>query len=192
VSGVLIAIGLYAIIGAVVARAMGNSDMKQALFAGIAAPAIVVSVLAGAADAPRRGSQTAWLVSSANAQVGTAIMKSESDSGGGKALTFDTSVKGNFSVDEKINVTADIKEGGQPPRTISIGSYTVGTGTTFTVKVPDNATSLKLDGRPIDLNKGTNVYTLKVTPTTTVRGDLLWALGAKRTYEIGDFELKPK
>src|ERR1700722_18045947 len=49
-SGVLIAIGLYAGIGSVVARAMDNPEMKQALFAGIAAPAIVVSVVAGVTD----------------------------------------------------------------------------------------------------------------------------------------------
>ena len=44
------AIVLYGLIGAVIARAMGNSDMKQALFAGIAAPAIVLSVLNGATE----------------------------------------------------------------------------------------------------------------------------------------------
>ena len=48
--GVLIAIALYAGIGSVVARAMDNPEMKQALFAGIAAPAIVASILAGVTD----------------------------------------------------------------------------------------------------------------------------------------------
>jgi hypothetical protein len=48
--GVAMAVALYGFIGAVIARAMGNSDMKQALFAGIAAPAIVLSVLNGATE----------------------------------------------------------------------------------------------------------------------------------------------
>ena len=48
--GVGMAIVLYGVIGAVIARAMGNSDMKQALFAGIAAPAIVLSVINGATE----------------------------------------------------------------------------------------------------------------------------------------------
>jgi len=50
VLGVLIAIALYGMIGAIIARAIGNPDVKQALFAGIAAPAIVISVLTGASD----------------------------------------------------------------------------------------------------------------------------------------------
>jgi len=49
-SGVLLAVGLYAVIGAIMARAVGNAEMKQALFAGIAAPAIVLSVYNGASE----------------------------------------------------------------------------------------------------------------------------------------------
>jgi hypothetical protein len=48
--GVCVAVILYGVIGAILARAMGNSDMRQALFAGIAAPAMVLSVLNGAAE----------------------------------------------------------------------------------------------------------------------------------------------
>jgi hypothetical protein len=49
-SGVAIAVVLYGVIGAVVARGIGNAEIKQAIFAGIAAPAILVSVIAGVSD----------------------------------------------------------------------------------------------------------------------------------------------
>jgi hypothetical protein len=42
--GVSIALGLYAILGSIMARVIGNSDLKQAVVAGIAAPAMVVSI----------------------------------------------------------------------------------------------------------------------------------------------------
>jgi hypothetical protein len=48
--GVGIAVALYGFIGAVVARGIGNAEVKQAIFAGIAAPAILVSVIAGVSD----------------------------------------------------------------------------------------------------------------------------------------------
>jgi hypothetical protein len=41
---VSIALGLYAILGSIMARVIGNSDLKQAVVAGIAAPAMVVSI----------------------------------------------------------------------------------------------------------------------------------------------------
>jgi hypothetical protein len=39
--GVSIALGLYAILGSIMARVIGNSDLKQAVVAGIAAPASI-------------------------------------------------------------------------------------------------------------------------------------------------------
>src|SRR4051812_34079531 len=48
--GVLIGLALYAVIGGIVARAMENPEMKHSLFSGIAAPAIVASLLTGATE----------------------------------------------------------------------------------------------------------------------------------------------
>ena len=52
--GVLIALGGYAFLGAVIGRAMGNPDMKQALIAGIAAPAILTNVVNGVSESKVR------------------------------------------------------------------------------------------------------------------------------------------
>jgi hypothetical protein len=56
--GVFMALLLYAIVGAVMARALGTGEMKQALFAGIAAPAIVLSVLNGVSETNKTTAKT--------------------------------------------------------------------------------------------------------------------------------------
>jgi hypothetical protein len=63
--GLLLGLALYAIVGGVVALTNTSQEIRQAIFAGIAAPAILSSVLAGASEAHMRRKTTAYLSSPA-------------------------------------------------------------------------------------------------------------------------------
>lgn len=191
VAGVLIAIALYASIGAVVARAMNNPEMKQALFAGIAAPAIVVSIITGVSDS--RGLNNAQqqhalsFFTSAFAQPSAPGASSTAASPGSssKSLLVEASTDGGLPINGVIRIDASVPGGGLVPAGV-IEIY--GNYQRTTINVPENATDL------IFFSNGRSTTTpvppssrvmLKVYPVTSTGGDLLWALGSKRGYEIG-------
>lgn len=119
VLGVAVAIALYSLIGAVVARAMGHSEMKQALFAGIAAPAIVVSVLAGASDSNSvrrevaRRSDNIGLLSPAFAQ------NSPPPSAGTRDLVLDIKTLGDYPIEGTVGMYAISDDGSRLPLRLS-------------------------------------------------------------------------
>jgi hypothetical protein len=192
--GVMIALGLYGIIGSVVARAIGNVEVRQCLFAGIAAPAIVVSVLAGASDAARNpaggaGSRTGLLASAALAQEPSSP-GAETPAPQSKTVTFDTVVQGGASVDGSVHITAHGGAGGP----MQIGTFPVRqSNQTFSVNVPESTNAISVDGKQVQLAPtGHTNLTLSITPKSTVGTDFLWALGAKRTFDIGKIDIQKK
>ena len=56
--GMAIGLGLFAVIGAVLAYALSESNVRQALVLGVAAPGIITNLVSGAQDLRRRAKIT--------------------------------------------------------------------------------------------------------------------------------------
>jgi hypothetical protein len=178
--GVLVAVALYAMIGAVVSRAIGNPDVKQALFAGIAAPAIVVSVLAGASDSNSRvsppGGRVTGLWSPAYAEP------ARPPAGATRNVLIYTHVEGKYPVGGTVRVSVAGSD---------VGTIHVSTNTPLTtVAVPEGPVQLEFSSltgvhATTDASSGFQVR-LTIVPQTSIKQDLFWALGAGRALEIGE------
>jgi hypothetical protein len=193
--GVLIAIALYAGIGSVVARAMDNPEMKQALFAGIAAPAIVASILAGVTDSRS--------VNPASAQSTT---PTSAPTKGGLLITsaFAQSPPAPPTADSMTYVVEAAVDGGVPVKgIIRVEAVLPGGDSTYVgfmpiagpfyrsvLDVPKQTTALRFISKQGDVSyevpvHGSDRVLLKILPRPTTNQDLLWALGSQRVFDIG-------
>ena len=141
VLGVLIALALYGTIGSIIARAIGNPDVKQALFAGIAAPAIVISVLTGASDSqslhPGPQGHSAGLFSPAFAQAPPVNPQ------GTRSIVIRPQIVGSYPVGGAIEVSA--KSGNRLTQvgTVSLNPSSAPT----TLRIPSGPTTLGIHQR---------------------------------------------
>jgi hypothetical protein len=195
--GVVIAVTLYSLIGSVVSRAVGNPDVKQALFAGIAAPAIVVSVITGASDgrthtanANPAAKRDGYFISSAYAQTPPARQ-----SGATRQILIETQstapVTGNIDVYATVPAATGNGTVNKQVGTVSVNqSYQ-----RQPVEVPENATSLTFSSGPAsaslpNTSDDNDRVQLKLTPQPSGGKDLFWALGGKRQFDIGGIDAK--
>jgi hypothetical protein len=186
ISGVVIAVALYAVIGSVVSRAMGNPDIKQALFSGIAAPAVVISIVAGASDSksvtPNTHVSGISLFSSAFAQPAMPGAATP-------ALTRKIEIKVQAATPYPVNGVIQIsaKEG---DKLTSVGSVQISANSGQTsVQIPTGPTTLVFTSASgakaqVAVNTETSVL-VTITPSTSAASDLKWALGSQRVLDIG-------
>ena len=190
--GVAIALALYGVIGAVVSRAIGNPEVRQAMFAGIAAPAIVVSVLAGATDsssirhvAGSGGASNGFgLISSALAQAPPRPAEATTP------YTLSLSAAG-VPVSGTIQVSA-IAPGRAPVRLQTVDG--IPGHRDVVLQIPNDATELLVDsadGQSVRVpiaHGGQNRIAVTVVPKTGFGTDLLWALGGTRKFGVGEIK----
>jgi hypothetical protein len=180
--GVAIAIGLYGVIGSIISRAIGNPDVKQALFAGIAAPAIVVGVISGASDsqslhgAPKPNG--ASLFSPAYAQSPPAATAT-------RPVAVTIQVQGNYPVAGVVQIA--VKTDGRLKPVVSV-PVTLNT-TQATAQVPSGPTTLVFTSETganteVEIDNQSAVL-VNIGPSTSITGDLKWALGSQRALDIG-------
>ena len=185
VLGVAIALALYGTIGAVIARAIGNPDVKQALFAGIAAPAIVISVLTGASDSQSlhpgpQGGSAGWF-SPAFAQA------PQPSPEGTRSIVIRPQIVGSYPVGGAIEVAA--KSGN---RLTQVGTVPLNPGSApTTLHIPTGPTTLVFTSAGAETQvevENQPAVLVKITPMTSVTQDLKWALGAQRALAVGKLE----
>jgi hypothetical protein len=195
--GVAAATAIYAFIGRIIARAMGEVEMKQALIAGIAAPAILTNVFNGASEGKKL--TDLFFMSQAIAQSeapSTALQNWKANSKAGEAfrvitLAPDPNVAGASGamlghMKKPINVkilTAD-KDGklhdwysGQ------LGNSTANT----TIAIPESQAKIVFGDRvnlivpasPDDVKADWNV-----TPKNTFSDGFWWALGGQADHNV--------
>lgn len=198
--GVCIALALYGVIGAIVSRAMANPDMKQSLFAGIAAPAIVVGIIAGVTDsnsARTLESSTArtlekksslQFIGSAQAEAGPATPEPQ-------ILGLLISIKGEVTINDTIKVSALVAsttvaiKSIRLPKDLDVAAGELG------FEVPKNASAVIFTSSTgiqarTPVNADHEFITLSISPRTSVKEDFVWALGGKRVFEVGRMSAK--
>lgn len=209
--GVSIALTLYGLLGAVMARAFAYAEMKQSLFAGIAAPAILAGALAGFTEskgvnqnllrqeAPRPGIEVprpgAGLLSSAYAQAPQQTTREMAK----ETKPFDVVIEFeeySYPIEGVIFIIAMRKNAPdlQVARLLT-------TTSTATINVPVDAEYLlMIAGRgdgvvyspPLKQVADKTTLVITVFPKPSVGGDLSWALGGKRVLEIAKLSARFK
>jgi len=175
-------------VGGIIALAAGRAEVKQAIFAGIAAPGIITNVVAGAAESHNANKTTSLLsvVSVANAQETSPAQGAGSPVSGIKYITVSPKVNGGLPslVDIPIAASTGTTGANEPDKSIQwhpIGSIKSLSGTSRFV-VPKDTTSVQIGGTTIPLKGDQSDVTVDVS--TQPKSDFLWALGAPRTYEV--------
>ena len=204
--GLYFGLALWAIIGGAVALTNSTPEMRQAIFAGMAAPAILMNVISGATEANmQRKIVGLWpqvtvalgvlgfgQIQPANAAEVTPSEISSSGivTGKGTALMISAEVFGGRPVNVDIPVVAEVMKAGKT-ESISVGSIK-GLWGTSAFSVPDGTMRLTVYGKEVPLVSPVTDVNITVNTSPTALSDFWWALGAPRTYAIDDVSVMPK
>lgn len=200
--GVYIGLILFGILGAIIAFGFGSKEVKAAIVAGIAAPAIVTNVISGVQDSRLDANVVAeetaivtFLATEAHAQTTSHGTTAEAEPSRSITITpVITSGSANvrapleyYYIPEggRVNNGAD---GAQPVD----GTITINGAQTITI--PNDAASLVIGGQVIpveDLDTSGNAVKLQIQTRPTVGGDLIWALGGSRKYAVTGVQVVP-
>ena len=184
--GMLLGLLLWALVGGGVALTNTVYEAKQAIFAGIAAPAILASVVAGVAEQKPRPQQATVFGIAAHAQEG-AEMTPPDVKASGWAVILSPDVSGGMPRRVQIPVAAQV-QGQNGIETVEIGKITDLTGNTA-FSVPEGTEVIYVGGKPVDATGTLTNVGVSVRTSPTSGGDFLWALGAQRSYAIRDFSI---
>ncbi len=183
-AGVFIGIGLFAILGAFIAVGFGAKELKAAIVAGIAAPGLVTNIVNGAgagtaAHVPQAMIVQPMFISAAHAD-NPPVVEVLPSFRGLRLLTLNTTWEGPQPKDAQVDyrfVDAN-------------GTHLAGGGTlvlgeaAVVVPVPDGAVSIAIGPQQTPLPDQIDSAEVTITTGTSLGGDLLWALGADRAYDI--------
>jgi hypothetical protein len=176
--GLLFGVVLFALIGGGVALTNTSREVRQAIFAGIAAPAIMTSIIAGSTDGG--GKRRAEFITSAHAQTQPKVDSSSSL----KMIYFSPSVTGGVNLARDIPVTAEVQRAGK------LESITLGEIRTLeassAISVPAGIDQVFIMGNPVKVSGPVTQSWLNVTTRPTVLGDFWWSLGGQRKFAVQD------
>jgi len=185
--GLLIGLALFGIIGAAIAVATKQTDIQQALIAGIAAPGIITNLLAGAAQSgPQSAPPTPAVHGSILDFVGTAFAQGSVTAdtiAGVRQITIDPKVAGGLPNTANIAVTGKVTGQDNKKSSIKLGTINSLSEPT-TITVPSSIDQIQIGGTTVPLSGPHTTIQLDVATKPTSGSDFFWALGAPRTYQI--------
>ncbi|WP_432283399.1 hypothetical protein SLT36_15325 [Aminobacter sp. BA135] len=179
--GIYLGLLLWAVVGGGVALTNTSYEARQAIFAGVAAPAILLNIVAGATSQSGVEKAAAMFGLSAHAediQVNTGGL----DAAKQWALVVSPSVSGGIPARVSLPVTAEVKKDGKI-ETVTIGEITdLRSPTAFTL--PAGAAQVFVSGEAVATTGTFTAVDLDVKTAPSAGGDLFWALGAPRRFNI--------
>ena len=196
--GALIALGLFAFLGSIIAMGFGAREVKAAIVAGIAAPGIVTNIVSGAQSAANTTTfapvVTGYLigVSPAFAQsedIGTGRLVDPALYGGNRAIQIVPAFEGGTPDAVNLPVIADVAIDGTTTQ-VQVG--TIFSPAPQTIILPEGVTGLTVGDEMVLLTPADQSVSVQIDTAPTLTGDLLWALGGKRTYQIEQIQLTPQ
>ncbi|MDE4134490.1 hypothetical protein PXK00_15325 [Phaeobacter sp. QD34_3] len=197
--GLYFGLALFAILGGIIARGFSTPEVKAALVAGIAAPAIVTNALTGATDPDSHSS------SLVTASIESQDIRGSSWIAAAHAQTPAPSPMDPTTVlgaETTVEVTPVVR-GGQPNQSgLPFSWHTendqeihgqISLQAPQQLAIPPGANSLSILGAEMtieQLQQQQNRLDIEITTSPTLGGDLLWALGGKRSYQIEQVDIK--
>jgi hypothetical protein len=176
--GLVFGLALFALIGGGVALTNTSREVRQAIFAGIAAPAIMTSVIAGSTEGG--GRRKAEFISAAHAQTQPQTDSSSSV----KMIYFSPSVTGGANLAGEIPVTARVQRAGKLEN-ITLGEIRT-LEASSAISVPAGIDEVFVMGNPVKVSGPVTQSWLNVTTRPTVLGDFWWSMGGQRKFTVQD------
>lgn len=191
--GTYIGLVLFGVLGAIIAVGFGAKELKAAIVAGIAAPGLVTNIVAGssAADKATQGQQQAMMhsifISSAYAQVAEETFTVEPLPGyrGLRVLTLNPTFDGPEPTDGQVEYRF-LDESGTALRG---GGVIIPDEQGLVVPVPDGAVSIAIGPSVTPLPENSDILDFTIQTAPSLGGDLLWALGATRSYTVQSIDV---
>ena len=177
--GLVFGLALFALIGGGVALTNTSREVRQAIFAGIAAPAIMTSVIAGSTEGGG-GRRKAEFISAAHAQTQPQTDSSSSV----KMIYFSPSVTGGVNLAGEIPVTAQVQRAGKLEN-ITLGEIRT-LEASSAISVPAGIDQVFVMGNPVKVSGPVTQSWLSVTTKPTVLGDFWWSMGGQRKFAVQD------
>lgn len=197
---VLIGLGLFAVLGSIVAMGFGAREVKAAIVAGIAAPGIVTNIASGVAGDRAKTELSApaaiptsmiFGITAAFAQsddIGTGRLIDPQLYGNNPVIQVVPSIQGGVPSNLDLPVTATVSQDGAATDVL-VGTISDGSARSFVL--PENTTALQIGDANVPLSDPGGSVNVVIETKPTFGGDLLWALGGKRTYEVQGIEVLP-
>ncbi|MDQ0301293.1 hypothetical protein [Ancylobacter polymorphus] len=194
--GFYIAIGLYAILGGGIALALGEQNLRGALFAGIAAPALISNAITGAQDAryqpvPARTSYFEQLISTAAHAQDSKDLQPNSPS---KPMETDGNISivlGNAAATNiPVNICflkADSSDGTKCSDEIVVTTPAIGVKD---IRVPVDTVGVIVAGVRLPITGPATTISISADRAPTPANDFLWALGGRRSTQITDLQAR--
>lgn len=181
--GLLLGVVLWAIVGGGVALSNTNYETRQAIFAGIAAPAVLANLISGVTSQATPHESAMLFGIAAYAQP------SDVQDAGGGAVIFSPSVNGGLPRSDALPVTAEVKTGDET-KIVPLGEITdFSSPTAFAV--PAGTSQVFVSDMPVATTGTVTNVDVSVTTAPSSGGDLLWALGAPRNFQIKQVDIAP-
>jgi hypothetical protein len=199
--GLAIAVGIavYGIIGATLATVLGKTSTYDAFVTGIAAPALVASMIHGATDDTQSHKTTiqslqaapahvsigipAWhIISSAQAQPAPPAPTG----GPGPSVTIYPKVNGSMPTEVEIRIEAQMNAGNK----VSLETLR-NVSAPKTIKLPPNTKGVWIGGKYVDLKGPDTAVDLNATTRPSFGSGVLFALGGPRPrFEISTVDVR--
>lgn len=193
--GVFIGLALFALLGAIIAAGFGAREVKAAIIAGIAAPAIVTNVATGATAEAKRAKPEAVIegsllgIAAAYAQSLPANAITPEMYKSNRLVTVTPRIEGGVPSKLDLEIVAIIGDGSGQAE-VDLGRLE--SQTAQTLVLPEGTTALEIGGQPVELPPDATAVDALIETSPTLKGDLLWALGGRRSYEVKDLSLEAK
>lgn len=179
--GLYLGLLLWAIVGGGVALTNTTYEARQAIFAGVAAPAILLNIVAGATS--QSGAEKAAAMFGLSAHAETIQAQPDGlDATKKWAVVVSPTVSGGIPARVSLPVTAEIEKDGKV-ETVTIGEIT-DLRSPAAFAVPVGATQVLVSGEAVATTGTFTAVDLDVKTAPSAGGDLFWALGAPRRFNI--------
>src|SRR5437588_3128401 len=197
-----IGLALYAVIGGVMAAALEEDNLRGALFAGIAAPALISSAITGSQPASAPSAAIAMmpslLVNSANAaEPARTVITPQSASSNAVRSGQKTLIIQGGATDVPLTVNVCVFGNSQPAnaaansKCVQRQTMIAAPNAPQALGVPSDTRTVSIGGRDVRLNAGTQPTGLTVNSQPTLWQDFVWALGGARQAEITGIRTSP-
>jgi hypothetical protein len=189
--GLAIALGIaaYGIVGATLAIVLGKTSTYDAFVTGIAAPALLASMIHGATDDTQNHQTTRQSLQAAPAHVSigipawqiiTSALAQPAPTGGpGPSVTIYPKVTGGMPTEVEIRIEAQMNAGNKVPvetlRNVSAPQ---------TVKLPPNTKAVWIGGQQVNLKGPNTAVDLNATTRPSFGSGVLFALGGPRPQRV--------
>jgi len=189
----LVGLLIFGVIGGGIALTNSNMEIRQAIFTGIAAPAIIAGVMSGVTESAKK--KTADLlgpiVVALFIQPAAAQTSNPSPASNAGTLVIKPTVIGNATTSTDIPITALVKTADGKDRRVLVGTMTkIDSSSAF--QIPAGSSQVFISDKAVPVTGSITQADVTVTTKPTKLGDFLWALGASRTFGVQSIEVKPE